>query len=109
MIRSLVILALAVSSGSNAIAQMFDVAPDLWDRPRTGGAVLAQESVKRAVLATLAQPGSQLVIHHSAAQELLVQAEELRAWLGALAIDTRRIVLRGDLGAGVPIKLEIIP
>ena len=45
----------------------------------------------------------------SGGQELLLQAEELRSWLGALAIDTRRIVLRSDLAAEDPLKIEIVP
>jgi hypothetical protein len=49
------------------------------------------------------------VIHHAPAQEPELQAEELRSWLGALAIDPRRIALRGDLAAGTPIRMEVIP
>jgi hypothetical protein len=85
-----------------------DVPPELWDRPRTGALVLAQESIKNVVGAALAEPHAQIVIHHPAGQEPQIQAEELRAWLGALAIDPRRVVLRGDLGAGVPMKMELV-
>ena len=90
-------------------AQTHDVAPEMWDRPRTANAVLAQENIKRTVAVLLAQPDARLVIHHAAAQEPELQAEELRSWLGALAIDTRRIALRGDLAAGVPLRMEVIP
>ena len=69
---------------STALAQSFEVPAELWDRPRTARAVLEQESVKRAVGAALAKPEAQIVIHHSAGQEPLVQAEELRSWLAAL-------------------------
>lgn len=108
VLRSLVIVAMSGCPVA-ALAQTHDVPPELWDRPRTGGAVLGQESVKRAVVAALAQPGAQLVIHHGTGQEPLLQAEELRSWLGALAIDTRRIVLRSDLGPGAALKIEIVP
>ena len=74
-----------------------------------GSVLLAQENVKSIVAAALAQPDAQIVIHHRAGQEPQVQAEELRSWLGALAIDTRRIALRNDLGAGASIKMEIMP
>lgn len=80
----------------------------MWDRPRTGRAVLEQESVKRAMAEALAKPESQIVIHHGTAQETLLQAEELRSWLGALAIDTRRIALRSDLAADEPLRIEIV-
>jgi hypothetical protein len=92
-----------------AFAQTGEVPPDFWDRPRTAGALLSNESVKSMVSAALAQPDAQLVIHHGRGQEPQIQAEELRSWLGALAIDTRRIVLRNDLGAGASIKMELVP
>ena len=94
--------------GLAALAQTHEVPPELWDRPRTGRAVLDQESVRRAVLAALAQPDAQIVIHHGAGQEPLTQAEELKSWLGALAVDTRRIALRSDLAAGASITIEVI-
>ena len=91
-----------------AIAQTTEVPPELWDRPRTGALVLAQESLKRVVVAALAEPSAQIVIHHPAGQEPQIQAEELRSWLGALAIDLRRILLRSDLGSGAPMKMELV-
>lgn len=103
---TLVLLALAAP---HAHAQTFEVPPELWDRPRTARAVLEQDSVRRAVTAALAKPEAQIVIHHAAGQEPLVQAEELRSWLAALAIDSRRTLLRADAAPGAPITLEITP
>jgi hypothetical protein len=108
MLRSVTTLFGALCALS-ALAQSVEVPRELWDRPRTGRAVLEQENVKQAVVSALAKPESQIVIHHGSAQELLLQAEELRSWLGALAIDTRRIVLRSDLAAQDPLKIEIVP
>ena len=108
MLRSILVGVYAAAACA-AHAQTIEVAPELWDRPRTGSALLAQDSVKSAVLAALARPEAQIVIHHSAGQDPLVQAEELRSWLGALAIDTRRIALRSDLGPGAAIRIEILP
>jgi hypothetical protein len=106
--RASLALMMAISCGALR-AQTYDVAPELWDRPRTGNAVLAQESVKRAVAALIEKADARAVIHHSAAQEPELQAEELKTWLAALAIDSRRIALRGDLAAGTPIRIEVIP
>jgi hypothetical protein len=89
-------------------AQTTDVPAELWDRPRTGALVLGQESVRRVVVAALGEPDAQIVIHHPAGQEQQIQAEELRSWLGALAIDPRRIVLRSDAGSGAPMKMELV-
>lgn len=95
--------------GLAALAQGTEIAPELWDRPRTGRSVLEQESVKRAVLAALAKPDAQIVLHHPPGQEPQVQAEELRSWLVALAIDSRRIALRSDGASGAPMRIEIVP
>ena len=101
--------AVAVLHVGLACAQIFEVPAELWDRPRTGRAMLEQENVKRAVAAALAKPDAQIVIHHAAGQEPLVQAEELRSWLAALAVDSRRVVLRSDAPPGAPMSLEISP
>ena len=109
MRRAAAILALLTGAVSYpAAAQTFEVAPELWDRPRTARAIVEQEPIKRAVGAALAQPSAQLVVRHGAGQEPMLQAEELRSWLGALAIDVRRIALRNDLPAGAPIQIEVV-
>ena len=90
-----------------AAAQTFVVPPELWDRPRSGRAVLEQPAIRQAVNACLAQPGSRLIVRHATGQESLLAAEELRAWLVALAVGPGRISLRGDLTAAEPLRLEI--
>ena len=108
MLRWLLLLASAAYCLS-ALAQSVEVPPELWDRPRTAQAVLGQDSVKRAVLLGLEKPEAQIAIHHGAGQEPLLQAEELRSWLAALGVDSRRIALRSDGVAGAPMRIEIIP
>lgn len=99
----------ACAFASAAFAQAYAIAPELWDRPRTASAVMANASVKQAVSALLERADAQLVIHHAPAQEPLLQAEELRSWLAALAIDPKRVALRNDLAAGAPVSLEVAP
>jgi hypothetical protein len=91
-----------------AAAQAFVVPPELWDRPRSGGTILAQPAIRQAANACLAQPGSRLVVHHAAGQEGLLAAEELRSWLIALAVDAGRISLRDGLKPAEPLKIEVI-
>lgn len=100
--------ALAVVTTS-AAGQSHDVRAELWDRPRTAAAVAADDAVRRAALEILARPQSRLAIRHGPGQEAALQAEELRSWLGALAIDPRRIELRGDLAGSAPLRLEVAP
>lgn len=104
------VLAAALALVTTAAAgQSYDVRTELWDRPRTAAAVAADDGVRRAVLEMLSRPQSRLAIRHGAGQEAALQAEELRSWLGALAIDPRRIELRSDLAGSVPLRLEITP
>jgi hypothetical protein len=91
-----------------AAAQTFVVPPELWDRPRSGGTILAQPAIRQAANACLAQPGSRLVVHHAASQEGLLAAEELRSWLIALALDAGRISLRAGAKLSEPIRLEVV-
>ena len=107
MLRSLIACA-TVACSASIFAQSVDIAPELWDRPRTARAVLEQENIRRAINVGLAKPDAQIVIHHTNGQEPLLQAEELKSWLTALSIDSRRIALRADGVAGSPMRLEII-
>lgn len=90
-----------------AQAQGVAVVSDLWDRPRTARAVLAEPAVRQAVAAWISQAPARLSIHHAPGQEAPVQAEELRAWLIALGIEAERVTLRGDLRIGEPLRLEV--
>lgn len=83
------------------------IAPELWDRPRTGTVIMEQPAVRQAVRAYLAQPGAQLVIHHASGQEAGMYAEELNSWLIALAVDPRTR-LRSDLARGDSLKIEVM-
>ena len=93
---------------SAAVAQTFVVPPELWDRPRSGRAVLEQPAIRQAVNACLAQPDARLVVHHGAGQESLLAAEELRSWLTALALESERVSLRGGLKPSELLRLEVV-
>jgi hypothetical protein len=87
---------------------LFAVAPALWDHPRSARAVLAQPAVRQALDQYLAMPAARLVIHHGYGQDPLLQAEELRMWLMALAIDGARISLINDVRPQEPLKIEVV-
>jgi hypothetical protein len=108
MIRFALCAGMALATFAVA-AQTFVVPPELWDRPRSGRAVLEQPAVRQAVSAWLALPGARLVVHHGSGQESLLAAEELRAWLAALAIEPARISLRNDLKPLESLRLEVVP
>jgi hypothetical protein len=101
-------LAAWLLSAVPCLAQTFVVPPELWDRPRSGRAVLEQPALRQAVQAHLAQPGSRLVVRHGAAQDSRLAAEELRSWLAALAVEPTRISLRSDLQPLEPLRIEVV-
>lgn len=100
-------LCCAVALSARA-GDMYAVAPDLWDRPRSARAVLDQPAVRQALDQYLAPPAARLIIHHSYGQEPLLQAEELRMWLMALAVDGARVALASDVRPKEPLKIEVI-
>ena len=85
-----------------------EIPVELWDRPRSGRAVLAVPAVRAAMAALSANPELGLTIRHAPGAEPLVQAEELKAWLVAHAIEPGRIALRADGAAGQVLRLEIV-
>lgn len=101
--RWLVALLWLAAAGYAAAA---DLAPELWDRPRSAQSVMAQPAVRQAVAALQSRSDSRLLIVHGARPEAQLQAEELRAWLVALAVESSRMQLRVDVSAAV-IRLEI--
>jgi hypothetical protein len=62
-------------------AQSFVVPAELWDRPRSGAAVLAQPAVRQAVERCLAAEGSRLLVRHAARLDAQLAAEELRSFI----------------------------
>lgn len=106
--KSLALLALLSVVAGGAAAQSFVVAQALWDRPRTGRAVLEQAAIRDAVKTHLEHDGSHLVLHHGPTEEALLRAEELRAWLMALALEPSRVTLRNDLAINDPLRIEVL-
>jgi hypothetical protein len=107
LLKSVTGAGLAAAVSLALATETFPVPPELWDRPRSGRIVLDVPAVRQAVSVCLAQPTASLIIHHAAGQDPLLQAEELRAWLIALAMGAERISLRSDLTPGESLKLEV--
>ena len=95
-------------SSDLAFGQSWEVSPELWEKPRSGAAVRAQAPLRQCVEAYLAQPGAHILIHHADGEESLLQAEELRAWLIALAVEAARIELAPDLKPNRNLNVELI-
>ena len=83
-----------------------ELGPELWDRPRSAQTVMAAPAVRQAVAALQQDAAARIMIVHGSRPESLGQAEELRAWLVALAVEGSRLNLRAD-PAATAIRLEI--
>jgi len=108
LVKPLRLVSFMLFAAAPVYAQSFSIPQELWDRPRSAAAVMERPAIGQAVSAWLALPGGRLVVHHGAGQEALLQAEELRAWLIALAIEAERVLLRNDLAPTEPLRLEIL-
>lgn len=104
------ILALAPLAGPNLAfaAQAYTVPAEFWEQPRSSKAVLEQPALRQGISAWLAKPGNTLVIHYGSGEEALLRAEELRAWLIALAVEEARIEVAGDLAGGDELRIELL-
>ena len=90
-----------------ARGESFQVPAELWDRPRTGQLVLAVPAIRQALGALIAAPQAKLTVRYPPGAESAAQAEELRAWLAAHAVEPGRILMRGDLPARQALQLDV--
>ncbi len=98
---------LAVAVLLPCCAAAAELSPELWDRPRSASAVMAQGAIRQVVAEYHARPASRLVIVHDGRQATQMQAEELRAWLVALAVDAGRLSLRAE-SAAAGLRIEVV-
>ncbi|MDD5403130.1 MAG: hypothetical protein PHZ14_01170 [Sulfuricella sp.] len=94
--RQLALVFLCLLSSGLAHAERTALPAELWDSPRSAALVVAQPVLQHSVAQLLAHPAARLLIHHDGSDDAMARAEELRAWLIALAIDSKRIELNTD-------------
>lgn len=104
------ILALTPMASPNPAfpAPAYTVPSEFWEQPRSGKAVLEQPALRQGISAWLAKPGGTLVIHYGSGEEALLRAEELRAWLIALAVEATLIEVAGDLTGNDELRVELL-
>jgi hypothetical protein len=105
----LLALGLALVALSAEAGQRCSVPAELWDKPRSGHALLAQASLKPCMSEAAREESARVVIHYGNRGETPLQAEELKGWLAALAIDPARVELLNDLGQTEQLVVEVGP
>lgn len=106
--QALVLCALCLMTNGAVYAERLAVPAELWEKPRSGESIIAQPVVRESVATLLAQPTARLLIQHGRSDESVLQAEELRAWLIALAVDGSRIELKSDGDHRQGLNLELV-
>ncbi|MEN6586068.1 MAG: hypothetical protein ABFE02_08520 [Sulfuricella sp.] len=105
--RQLALVFFCLMSSGLACAERTALPAEFWDSPRSAALIVAQPVLQHSVAELLAHPGARLLIHHGGSDEAISQAEELRAWLIALAVDSKRIDLNTDDGVR-GLNLELV-
>jgi hypothetical protein len=104
---TLIVLSSYPVIGRAAEIESLRIPVEFWDRPRSGATFITLAEVKQAIGTMLARPQAGVVIRHPPGTESVLQAEELRAWLIAHAIEPHRIALRADLAPRSALLLEV--
>lgn len=94
--RQLVLVCLCLVASGLTYAERMALPAELWESPRSGALIVAQPVLQHSVAQLLAHPAARLLIHHGTSDDSVSRAEELRAWLIALAVDSKRIELLTD-------------
>lgn len=107
--RSAVCCLLSSLSALSAAASVdvCELASDFWDKPRSMNRILSA-GIKPCAETLLKENNlGGLIVYPARDAEGALHAEELRDWLMASGLDTRRLELRADGGKGMSYRLEI--
>lgn len=93
MRRLLSVLLLCVAATAQGADKHYAISIDDWARPKDGRAVVHMQPLARAVRALAASGDSELVINYPGGEQGSLWAHELRSWLVALGVSSRRLRL----------------
>lgn len=83
---------------SQATAADYQISAEQWASPRSGQSVASMPPLPEVVSILLAKPKARVMLYHPGGDEGQIWALELRDWLVALGIESRRV----ELQAGNP-------
>ncbi|MEJ2686046.1 MAG: hypothetical protein P8124_02350 [Gammaproteobacteria bacterium] len=93
MRRVLFVFLLCVSASARSADRHYAISIDDWARPHDGRAVVHMQPLAQAVQALTRVPNAVLVINYPGGEQGSLWAHELRSWLVALGIPSRRLRL----------------
>ena len=107
MLRYLAVIACVLAASAAVAENRWSLSAEQWSRPRSGASLVAMEPLAEVVRHLHEADEARLYIGYPGGEEGSLWAHELRSWLVALGIPSRRILLQaGSPGADV-IELRI--
>jgi hypothetical protein len=102
MLRYLTVFVCFLGAGAALAEDRWSLSGEAWARPRSGAGLVAMEPLGEVVRHLQENDEQRLFIGHPGGEEGSLWAHELRSWLVALGIPSRRIQLQsGSRQAGV--------
>ncbi len=94
MLRYLSVFLCVISASTVLAESRWNLSAEQWARPRSGTSLVAMAPLGEVVQSLQADEGRALVIGYPGGEEGSLWAYELRSWLVALGIPSRRIQLQ---------------
>jgi len=102
------VLVLSLLWAAGAHAEQWYISAAEWAQPRNGEALVRHGGLAAAVDHLLSKPGSSMELHYAGGDDGLLWASELRGWLIALGVESRRIELVPGSGKTDRIQLQVV-
>jgi len=93
---------------ATALAETLTLTAEHWARPRSAAYVSSLPEVRRAIEIYERQPQGTIVLHCATTDEAALWAEELRGWLVALGVPSRRITTVTELRPPDTLRIEVL-
>lgn len=107
MLRYLTVFACFLAATSVLAEDRWELSAEAWARPRSGAGLVGMAPLADVVRQLQAQEDRRLLIGYPGGEEGNLWAHELRSWLVALGIPSRRIQLQSGNGRAGTLELSI--
>ena len=107
MLRYLTVFVCFLGAGTALAEARWDLSAEAWARPRSGAGLVAMAPLADVVRHLQENDGQRLFIGYPGGEEGSLWAHELRSWLVALGIPSRRIQLVPGNGRADALELRI--
>jgi hypothetical protein len=107
MLRYLTVFACILVVSTALAEDRWSLSAEEWARPRSGAALVAMEPLPEVVRHLHENGERRLLIGYPGGEEGSLWAHELRSWLVALGIPSRRIQLTAGSGQADTLELRI--